>query len=507
MKLSKLFEQALPAKAASVEVRSLAVDSRAVKPGALFAALPGAQADGAQFAAQAVERGAVAVLAAKALKLSVPVVVAKEPRLAFALAAAKFYGEPSEKLQLVGVTGTNGKTTTTYLIEQLASALGTRSGLLGTVEWRWPGHAQPATHTTPESHELQALLAKMVEAKVELAAMEVSSHALAQERVAGCVFAAAAFTNLTRDHLDYHGSMKAYFEAKAKLLRTLPKGAPAVLNLDDEKGAELAAELRKRRGPRVIGFTTRGAPHADLRATSLESGLEGISFELELSAALGDKDISITSPLIGRHNAENVLTALGLLLGLGHSPTKLARAVPLAKGAPGRLERVPDEKGRIVLVDYAHTDDALARVLDALAASRKPQAASRLLCVFGCGGDRDRGKRPLMGEAAGKRADLTIATSDNPRTEDALTILRDVEPGLLKSGRARLGASDARARRDGYVVVPDRREAIELAVAVARPGDVVLIAGKGHEPYQIVGTEKRDFDDRVEAARALEGKP
>ncbi len=334
------------------------------------------------------------------------------------------------------------------------------------------------------------MLARMAEARVELAAMEVSSHALAQHRAAGCRFAGAAFTNLTRDHLDYHGTMDAYFAAKASLFtELLPKDAPAVINLDDPRGAELAQRTRGR----AIGYSASGAPGAELSAVKLQSDLAGISFEL--------KAIRFASPLIGRHNAENLLAAVGLLFGLGHPLEELSRVAPDAKGAPGRLERVPDKAGRVVLVDYAHTDDALARVLDALIASRARGAASRIVTVFGCGGDRDKGKRPLMGFAAASRSELAIATSDNPRSEDPFAILRDIEPGLQKAGREQ-ARGDLRAAK-GYLIVPDRREAIALAMRASGEGDVVLIAGKGHEPYQIVGSERRGFDDRVEAARAL----
>src|SRR5438105_4833840 len=376
----------VPAGAAGVDVRALAVDSRRVGPGALFAALAGVNADGTDFAVQAVEHGAAAVLAARPLRLKAPVVVASDPRRAFSLAAARFHGEPSRRLSLFGVTGTNGKTTTAYLIEQISAARGVATGLIGTVESRWPGGRMPATHTTPESHELQELLRRMADAGSQVVAMEVSSHALSQERAAGCVFSGAAFAKLTRDKLDYHCS----------------------------------------------------------------------------------RDV--------------------------------VRVIPECPGAPGRLERVPDPEGRVVLVDYAHTDDALARVLDAL----RQAAAPRIVCVFGCGGDRDRGKRPLMGEAAGGRADLVVATSDNPRTEDPLAILAAIEPGLARSGKAKLDPRHARMGLDGYCVVPDRREAIALALRCARPGDAVLLAGKGHEDYQIVGKEKRPFDDRLEARRALE---
>lgn len=495
VKLAELFagiDVQLPPRADRVEVRALAVDSRKAGPGTLFAALKGVAADGADFAAQAVQGGAVAVLCDRELDVTPAVlVVARDARRAFSQAASRFHGEPSKRMRLVGVTGTNGKTTTTYLVDQLASAAGLPTAVVGTVEARWPGGRSPATHTTPESHELQELLARIAQAGADVVAMEVSSHALAQERVSGCTFAAAAFTNLTRDHLDYHGTIEAYFEAKARLFRELlPKGAPAVLNLDDPRGAELAREIRG-----SIGFTVRGVKGAALEARSIESDLAGLRFELR--GRFGEA--TIESPLIGAHNAENLLAALGLLLGLGLPLDQLARTTIQARGAPGRLERVPDPGGRVVLVDYAHTDDALARVLDAVRAA----AEARVICVFGCGGDRDRGKRPLMGQAAARRADLVVATSDNPRTEDPLSILAEIEPGLAKHKR-KMGISDARAGRDGYCIIPDRAQAIELALRSARSGDAVVIAGKGHEDYQIVGSEKRPFDDRVEARRALE---
>ena len=489
-------EATVPAGAAQVDVRALAVDSRRAGPGALFAALPGVNADGAQFAAQAVERGAAAVLASRPLPVAAPVVIAANPRRAFSLAAAHFHGEPSRRLSLFGVTGTNGKTTTAYLIEQISAARGLTTGLIGTVESRWPGGRLPATHTTPESHELQELLRRMAEAGAQVVAMEVSSHALSQERAAGCVFAGAAFTNLTRDHLDYHGSLDAYFDAKAKLFRELlPNGAPAVLNFDDARVAALSAEV-----PFALGFTVRGAKGAALSAEQVQSNLEGVRFLLRTTAPLEAGLARVESPLIGAHNAENLLAAIGVLAGSGVPLRDVVRLVPECRGAPGRLERVPDRGGRVVLVDYAHTDDALARVLDALRAA----AAPRVICLFGCGGDRDRGKRPLMGEAAGSRADLVVATSDNPRTEDPLAILAEIEPGLARTGKTRLEPRHARMGLPGYCVVPDRREAIRLALESARPGDAVLLAGKGHEDYQIVGKEKRPFDDRAEAGRALE---
>jgi len=286
--------------------------------------------------------------------------------------------------------------------------------------------------------------------------------------------------------------LQAYFDAKARLFRDLlPAGAPAILNLDDPRCAALAKER-----PDAIGFTVRGAAGARLEARGIQSDLDGIRFDLRCESGAA----RIESPLIGAHNAENLLAALGLLLGLGMPLRELAAAAPGARGAPGRLERVPDSGGRVVLVDYAHTDDALARVLDAVRAAAGKK--SRVVCVFGCGGDRDRGKRPLMGQAAARRADLVIATSDNPRTEDPLAILSEIEPGLLKHKR-KMGASDARAGRDGYCIIPDRAAAIELALHSARANDAVVIAGKGHEDYQIVGTETRPFSDAKVVAELL----
>jgi UDP-N-acetylmuramoyl-L-alanyl-D-glutamate--2,6-diaminopimelate ligase len=331
----------------------------------------------------------------------------------------------------------------------------------------------------------------MRDAGARVALFEVSSHALAQERVAGIRFAVAAFTNLTRDHLDYHGDMEAYFAAKRRLFAEhLAPGGTAVVNARDPWGARLADQLGP--GRRVWRFGTRGEDA--LRAAEVATGLEGISATFETPAGA----IPVRSPLVGAHNLENLLCAAGVALALGIPPEAVGRGLSASRGAPGRLERVAG-RGVNVFVDYAHTDDALARALEALRALEP----ARLLVVFGCGGDRDRGKRPLMGAAAGRGADLAIVTSDNPRSEDPLGIIAGIEPGLAGAGRPRLTAVEAVAGEAGYVVVPDRRAAIELAVACARPGDAVLIAGKGHEATQLVGAERRRFDDREEARRAL----
>jgi len=418
--------------------------------------------------------------------------LAPSARRAMSLAAAALLGRPGDALRLAAVTGTNGKTTVSYLVEACLLAAGVPVGVLGTITHRWPGVERPAWHTTPESTEVQALLAEARAAGARVAVMEVSSHALSQERVAGLRFAVAGFTNLTRDHLDYHGDMDGYFAAKRRLfVEHLAPDGIAVVNARDPWGARLADQLGP--GRRVWRYGTRGDDA--LRAEEITLGLGGIAAALQ--TPLGP--LSLRSPLVGLHNVENLLCAAGMALALGVPPEAVARGLAASPGAPGRLERI-EGPGFQVFVDYAHTDDALARVLEALRAL----SPRRLVTVFGCGGDRDRGKRPLMGSAAGRAADLTIVTSDNPRTEDPLRIIDEIVPGVEWAGRRRLSAAEAVAGEAGYAVEPDRRAAIELAVACARPGDAVLLAGKGHEDYQVVGGERRHFDDREEARRALD---
>jgi UDP-N-acetylmuramoyl-L-alanyl-D-glutamate--2,6-diaminopimelate ligase len=467
-------------------------DSRQVVPGALFFALPGARLDGHDFVVEAARRGAVAVVAERRVECGPALLLlAPSARRAMALAAAALHGHPGRELALAGVTGTNGKTTVAYLLEACVLSAGIPTGVIGTITHRFPGVERPAAHTTPESTEIQALLAEMRSAGARLAVLEVSSHALAQERVAGLRFAVAGFTNLTRDHLDYHLDMDAYFGAKRRLFTEhLAPDGTAVINARDPWGAQLADQLGP--GRQVWRYGTR---------TEDALGVEGLALSLAgVAATLRTPrgPIALRSPLVGAHNVENLLCAAGLALALGVPPEAVARGLAASHGAPGRLERI-DGPAFPVFVDYAHTDDALARVQQALRAL----APRRLLTVFGCGGDRDRGKRPLMGQAAGLGSDLQVVTSDNPRSEDPQAIIDEILPGLERAGRRRLTVAGALAGQDGYLVEPDRRAALEVAVACARQGDAVLVAGKGHETSQQVGREQRHFDDREEARRAL----
>ena len=476
------------------EVALVTGDSRAVRPGAVFFALVGVKADGHAFAAEAAARGAVAVVAEREVACAPALLLlAPSARRAMAIAACNFFGRPGDAMKVVGVTGTNGKTTVTYLVEACARAAGLPACVLGTVTHRWPGGSRPASHTTPESTEVASTLAAARDAGARLAVLEVSSHALAQERAAGLAIDVAGFTNLTRDHHDYHGDLERYFEAKRRLFfEHLRPSGMAVANADDSFGSRLADELEAAGGATVWRFGLRGGP--DLSAHGCRFGLSGIEAELTTPAG----PVALRSPLVGAHNLENLLCAAGLALAAGIPRESVERGLAACPGAPGRLERV-EGRGISAFVDYAHTPDALARALAALRAL----APRRLIVVFGCGGDRDRGKRPLMGEVAARAADLAVVTSDNPRSEDPAAIIAEIVPGLERAGLRRLAASTLLAGDSGYLVVPGRREAIFLALSAARSGDAVLIAGKGHEDYQVVGNERLPFDDRDEARRAL----
>ncbi|MCP9926438.1 UDP-N-acetylmuramoyl-L-alanyl-D-glutamate--2,6-diaminopimelate ligase [Cyanobium sp. CH-040] len=480
----------VPAALADAQVESISCDSRRLGPGTLFVGLPGTRVDGGRYWRQALAAGAAAAVVGPAAAdadppaAEDPVLVVEEPvtRWAGQLAAA-FWGQPSQRLALIGVTGTNGKTTTTHLIEHLADAAGHPSALFGTLVNRWPGHCVTAQHTTGFADLLQAQLSQAVEAGAGIGAMEVSSHALDQQRVAGCRFAGAVFTNLTQDHLDYHPSMEAYFEAKALLFAEplLPAdGRPrAVVNSDDPWGARLAQGL----GP-ACWRSSLEDPQAELFIDCLEMDSEGVSGRLRTPLGEG----RFRSPLVGRFNLMNLLQAVGALQQQGLPLARLLEGVAGFRGVPGRMERVSAgaAEGRpAVLVDYAHTPDGLENALLAC----RPFSGGRLICVFGCGGDRDRSKRPQMGAIAARLADRVVVTSDNPRTEDPQRILEDVLAGIPAGTDLQVDA--------------DRASAIASAIAAAAADDLVLIAGKGHEDYQILGTTKVHFDDREEAERAL----
>ncbi|OJH34218.1 UDP-N-acetylmuramoyl-L-alanyl-D-glutamate--2,6-diaminopimelate ligase [Cystobacter ferrugineus] len=481
-----------------VDVTGVSQDSRKVKPGDLFVAVPGAKEDGAQFVGEAVSRGAVAVVSEKPLSSQVPYFKVSNARKALALIAANFYGRPADQLTLLAVTGTNGKTTTTFLLEAMATAAYSSTGVIGTLGYKVGGQFHATAHTTPEPLELHRILRQMVDAGVETVVMEVSSHALIQERVHGLTFKAAAFTNLTRDHLDYHKDLEDYFQAKRKLfLENLSQGGVAVVNGDDTYATRIYNELR---GQKRMAWKFSRQGNGEISAADVSFTLQGIKGVLKTPAG----DIPVKSRLLGAHNLENVLAAAGLALGAGFARRKdVQLGIERMAGVPGRMERVenhgPQAGAPAVVVDYAHTDDALKRALEAA----RSMAKGRVIAVFGCGGERDEGKRPLMGAAAAEGADLSVVTSDNPRGENPDDIIAQVTPGLEKGGLRRISAGKAKSGEKGYLVEVDRKTAIETAISLAKEDDVVLIAGKGHETYQIIGTEKRAFDDREVAARAL----
>jgi UDP-N-acetylmuramoyl-L-alanyl-D-glutamate--2,6-diaminopimelate ligase len=436
----------------------------------------------------------VAVVGEKPLAGSqVPFFRVSSAARALALIAANFHGRPADQLTLLGVTGTNGKTTTTWLLQSICTAGYTSTGLIGTLGARFAGRSVATQHTTPDPLQLQALLREMVDTGIEAVVMEVSSHALLQERVHGLTFRAAAFTNLSRDHLDYHKDIEDYFQAKRRLFaEQLSAGGVAVVNGDDTHTSRIYNELR---GQKRMAWKFSRQGNGEISATDVSFSLSGIRATLKTPAG----DIPVKSRLVGAHNLENILAAAGLALGAGFSRRDVQEGIERMEAVPGRMERVEGGAGPAVLVDYAHTDDALKRALEAARALAK----GRVIVVFGCGGDRDKGKRPLMGSAAAEGADLAVVTSDNPRTEDPEEIISQVLPGLEKGGLRRISAGKAKSGEKGYLVEADRRTAITQAVGLARPEDVVLIAGKGHEVIQQVGAERLPFDDRDVAARAL----
>jgi UDP-N-acetylmuramoyl-L-alanyl-D-glutamate--2,6-diaminopimelate ligase len=466
-------------------------DSAAVQPGDLYAAMPGSRHHGAEFCGQAAAAGAVAVLTDqagrdRAIRCGLPVFVVADPRARLGEVASWVYGDPSRRLQLIGVTGTSGKTTTTYLIDSGLRMAGHLAGLVGGVQTRAGAVAEPSRLTTPEATDLQALFAVMAEQKVTAAVMEVSSHALALGRVAGTRFEVAVFTNLSQDHLDFHHDMDGYFAAKAELF-TPRYAASGVVNVDDSRGRRLAA-----RAPiPVTTFSAAGRPDADWRAADVRCGADGSTFQVVGPGGV-EADASVTLP--GPFNVANALAAIVALVEVGVGLATAVAGVAACPGVPGRLERVGSDQDITVLVDYSHKPGAVEAVLSAL----RPVTPGSLRIVLGCGGDRDTGKRPLMGAAAAELADVAILTSDNPRSEDPLAILYEMLAGTL---------SVPPLDRAHVIVEPDRAAAIAMAVRGAAKGDVVVIAGKGHERGQYVGDQVIPFDDREVAAQALAGRP
>lgn len=467
-------------------ITGIAYDSRQVKPGFLFVAVKGFRADGHDYIRQAVEQGAAAVVVEREVGLPAGTAwaVAPDTRRALALLSSRFFGNPSARMKLIGVTGTNGKTTTTNLLAAVLTAAGQRVGLIGTIHNRIGHRILPVKHTTPESTDLQQLLGEMAGEGVNACVMEVSSHALALHRVDGCEFDVAVFTNLTQDHLDFHRDMEEYLESKLKLFSGLAapgqkKGVKyAVINADDA-GAE---RFKKAAGGTVYTYGVKGP--ADVWAENIRVGARGVHFTVRGKWGRCPLNLKIT----GLFNVYNALGAFTASAAMG-VPTEIIRdALESTRGVPGRFELVDSGQDFAVIVDYAHTPDGLENILK----TARQIAEGRLITVFGCGGDRDRAKRPLMGEIAARYSDYAVLTSDNPRTEDPLKIIDEIEEGVRPA-----------AEKGRYAVEPDRRRAIRLAVGMAQRGDVVMIAGKGHEDYQIIGTQKLPFDDRQEAAAAL----
>jgi UDP-N-acetylmuramoyl-L-alanyl-D-glutamate--2,6-diaminopimelate ligase len=464
-----------------VPCRGVTHDSRRVGPGWVFVALRGVTADGVEFATQAIAAGAAAVVAERRPEAAAaPWIVVTDARLALARLAAEFFSHPSRAMRVVGITGTNGKTTTSYLIASMFEAAGVGCGVLGTVMYRIGDRESPAERTTPEAPELQGLMREMVAAGCGACAMEVSSHALALRRADGIRFAAAVFTNLTRDHLDFHGSMEEYFAAKRRLFELLPEEAPAVVNVDDPRGAAIVEAARR-------PVTYAVSRPADVTPGPLSLSLEGLAFD----ARTPQGAVQVRSPLVGRPNVYNILAAVSAATALDLPLDAVERGIAGLSGVPGRFERVSSPgDDAAVIVDYAHTDDALRNLLE----TARPLAPRRLITVFGAGGDRDRTKRPLMGMVAARLSDVVVVTSDNPRSEDPQRILDEINLGVEQ---------EARQRDVDVVTMADRRDAILYAVSQARAGDLVLIAGKGHEKYQEIGGQRLPFDDVAVAREAL----
>jgi UDP-N-acetylmuramoyl-L-alanyl-D-glutamate--2,6-diaminopimelate ligase len=507
------------------EIEGIAYHSKQIQKSFLFAALRGMAVDGHQFIEEAIERGADAIVSEQEMRIPtskagfalpkkgtvsappphVTRILVPNSRQALAKISSNFYGSPSSRLGLIGITGTNGKTTTTYLLESIFRKAGYTVGVIGTINYRFARKTVPASNTTPESLDLQRILWEMWREGTSQVIMEVSSHGLDLDRVLGCQFDGAVFTNFTSEHLDYHKTMEQYFESKKKLfsyylMESGKKRRFAVTNHDDPSGEEIVRGLDLP----VIRYGL--SPSCEVTADQVVSSLEGLSCRIRTSKG----DFPVHSKLIGNFNLYNILASVAVGMGMNIPLETLKEGVEGLEGVSGRFEKVENQRGIHVIVDYAHTHDALERVLSGLRdiLESSPQHNGKMITVFGCGGDRDRTKRPLMGEVAGKYSDLAILTSDNPRTEDPLAILDEAERGLKSLPLKEWHPNEIQLwrSRKGYLKVPDRREAIRMAIRLAHPSDAVLIAGKGHEDYQIIGKRKFPFDDRIEARKALEEK-
>lgn len=478
------------------EIEFLTCDSRQVKSGTLFFALKGATVDGHRFIQAAIDAGAVAVVLehSESTPSKIPSIIVPDARSAMATIAAKFNDDPTANRPLIGITGTNGKTTTTFLLESILTAADMAPAVLGTIAYRFGSIRIEASHTTPESTELQMALSKLAQAGADSFIMEVSSHALEQKRVDGCHFDVGIFSNLTRDHLDYHGDMETYCQAKSRFFShlliedSIKPVRRAVINIDDKYGDHMALAA----SCPVITYAIEEP--ADVRPEDYRISVEGISGNIITPLGV----IAFSSSLMGRFNLYNILAAAASGIALGIPLSAIKKGIENHTTVPGRMERVANNSGITCLVDYAHTGDALQNVLSTI----KEIATSRIITVFGCGGDRDNGKRPIMGKIATQLSDLTIVTSDNPRTENSEKIIEQIVAGIdLSTTRYYHDSLNADFTEKGFIVVSNRHDAIKLAVSLAKPGDILLLAGKGHEDYQIIGKTKHHFDDREEAAK------
>ncbi len=476
------------------EITGLNYDSRKIKSGNLFVAIKGNLLNGHDYLATAIEKGAKAVMVEEesSLPSDISIIKVSDSRRELSRLAARFYNYPFRDMDIIGVTGTNGKTTVTYIMESILTAAGKKTGVIGTVNNRFSDKIKSSSVTTPESLDLMCIAREMADEGVTNLIMEVSSHAIHQKRTIDLPFRIAIFTNLSRDHLDYHQTMDSYFEAKSELFRNLPmivhgEKSFAVINMDDPRGEALCEMI----SANVMTYGLKG--NRDITASNIKADMEGLSAVIHTP----EGSIKIKSPLIGEVNIYNILASAGASLASGIALDKIAEGIANLKNVPGRLELVPNKAGLSIIVDYSHTPDALLKAHINL----RPFVKNRLITVFGCGGDRDRGKRYDMGLIAGKHSDIVVITSDNPRTEDPDFIISQIEKGIIESGM--IQSEWPEIKKGTYIIDSDRGTAIKKAVALADKNDTILIAGKGHEDYQITGSTKRHFDDREEARKAV----